>query len=162
MEPKSLLPYSQVPAPRLSLWIFCNKISFYGEESLAPRPTPKLEDHPLPAVHDCLFDIFAASLHIGGRSSIRNQRICLAVVTGTCLSQTIWLLFGIYTMLILQYLCNLEPYTLMRYYVFMILEVGRDCFSSVFFISPTGCEHKCKRKWFGSKSNVTVGRKNIT
>jgi hypothetical protein len=32
--------------------------------SLAPRPTPKLEDHPLSAVHDCLFNIFAAILHI--------------------------------------------------------------------------------------------------
>jgi hypothetical protein len=31
---------------------------------LAPRPTPKLEDHPLSAVRDCLFSIFAATLHI--------------------------------------------------------------------------------------------------
>jgi hypothetical protein len=30
---------------------------------LAPRPTPKPEDHPLSAVNDCLFNIFAASLH---------------------------------------------------------------------------------------------------
>ena len=49
-------------------------IRFYGEELLAPRPTPKLEDHPLSAVRDCLFNIFAATLHIGGRSSIRNLR----------------------------------------------------------------------------------------
>jgi hypothetical protein len=42
---------------------FRNKLIFYGEE-LAPRPTPKLEDHPLPAVRDCLFNIFAAILHI--------------------------------------------------------------------------------------------------
>jgi hypothetical protein len=26
-------------------------------------PTPKLEDHPLSAVRDCLFNIFTASLH---------------------------------------------------------------------------------------------------
>jgi hypothetical protein len=39
---------------------------FYGEELLAPRPTPKLEDHPLSAVRDCLFNIFTATLHIGG------------------------------------------------------------------------------------------------
>jgi hypothetical protein len=26
---------------------FCNELIFYGEELLAPRPTPKLEDHPL-------------------------------------------------------------------------------------------------------------------
>jgi hypothetical protein len=28
---------------------------FYGEELIAPRPTPKLEDHPLSVVRDCLF-----------------------------------------------------------------------------------------------------------
>ncbi|PNF43962.1 hypothetical protein B7P43_G00918 [Cryptotermes secundus] len=32
-------------------------------ELLAPRPTLKLEGHPLSAVRDCLFNIFAASLH---------------------------------------------------------------------------------------------------
>jgi hypothetical protein len=42
---------------------FRNKLIFYGEELLAPHPTPKLEDHPLSAVRDCLFNIFAA----GGR-----------------------------------------------------------------------------------------------
>jgi len=56
---------------------------FYREGLLALRPTPKLEDHPLSAVHDCLFDLFAATLLIGGRSSIRNLRTRHAVVTGT-------------------------------------------------------------------------------
>ena len=56
---------------------------FYREGLLAPRPTPKLEDHPLSAVHDCLFNLFAATLHKGGRSSIRNLRTRHAVVTGT-------------------------------------------------------------------------------
>ena len=55
---------------------------FYREGLLAPRPTPKLEDHALSAVHDCLFNLFAATLHIGGRSSIRNLRTRHAVVTG--------------------------------------------------------------------------------
>ena len=50
---------------------------------LAPRPTPKLEDHPSSAVRDCLFNLFTATLHIGGRSSIRNLRTRHAVVTGT-------------------------------------------------------------------------------
>jgi hypothetical protein len=36
---------------------------FYGEELLTPRPTPKLEGHPLLSVRDCLFNIFAANLH---------------------------------------------------------------------------------------------------
>jgi hypothetical protein len=30
---------------------------------LAPRPTPKMEDHPLLSVRGCLFNIFAANLH---------------------------------------------------------------------------------------------------
>jgi len=60
--------------------------TFYVEELLAPRPIPKPEDHPLSAVRDCLFNIFAAALHIGGRSSIRNLRTRHAVVTGTHLS----------------------------------------------------------------------------
>jgi hypothetical protein len=35
-----------------------------GEVLLAPRPTPKLEDHPLSVDIDCLFISFAAG--IGG------------------------------------------------------------------------------------------------
>jgi len=66
--------------------MFRNNIRFYGEELLAPRPTPKLEYHPLSAVRDCLFIIFAATLRIGGRSSIRNLRTRHDVVTGTQLS----------------------------------------------------------------------------
>jgi hypothetical protein len=36
---------------------------------LAPCPTTKLEDHPLSAVRDCLFNIFAATLYICRPSS---------------------------------------------------------------------------------------------
>ena len=68
-----------------SLWLFRNMIRFYGE-LVAPRPTPKLEDHPLLAVCDCLFDIFAATLQIGGCSSIRNLMMRHAMVIGTHLS----------------------------------------------------------------------------
>jgi hypothetical protein len=49
----------------------------------APHPKPKLDCHPLSAVRDFLFNIFAATLHIGGCSSIHNLRTCHAVVTGT-------------------------------------------------------------------------------
>jgi len=65
---------STSPGPRLSVRTFRNEIRFYGEELLAPLPTPKLEDHPSSTVHDCLFNIFATTLHIWGRSSIRNLR----------------------------------------------------------------------------------------
>jgi hypothetical protein len=64
-----------------------NMVCFYGEELLAPRPTLRLEVHPLLAVRDGLLNIFAATLHIGGRSSIRNPRKRHAVVGGTHLSR---------------------------------------------------------------------------
>jgi len=32
---------------------------FYGEELLFPRSAPKLENHSLSAVHECLLSIFA-------------------------------------------------------------------------------------------------------
>jgi hypothetical protein len=56
--------------------IFRNKLTFYDEELLASSSTPKLEDHPFSAVRDCLFNIFAATLH-----AIRNLRTRYAVVT---------------------------------------------------------------------------------
>jgi len=83
-----LRPYQNFsPDPGLSVWIFRNNIRFYGEELLTPRQTPKLEDYPLSAVRDCLCNVFTATLHIGGCSSIRNPRTRQAVVTGTHLSR---------------------------------------------------------------------------
>jgi len=49
---------------------------FYGEELLAPSPTPKLENHPLSAVRNCLFNIFAATLHIGDRGDTVVKALC--------------------------------------------------------------------------------------
>jgi hypothetical protein len=40
-------------------WLF-----LYGEELSPPSPTPKLKDHPLSAVSDCLFNTFAVTLHM--------------------------------------------------------------------------------------------------
>jgi hypothetical protein len=71
------------------MYVFRKKASFYAEVLLAPRPIPKLEDHLVSAVRDCLFNIFAASLHIGGRSFIRNLRTRRVVVTGNHLSRNI-------------------------------------------------------------------------
>jgi hypothetical protein len=85
MELEGSLPHSRVPTT-CPVWTFCNKVCLYSEELLAPRPTRKLEDHPVSAVQYCLFNIFAATLHIGGRSSIHNPRTRHAVVTGTHLS----------------------------------------------------------------------------
>jgi len=61
---------------------FVTRCALYCEQLLAPHPKPKLEDHPFSAVRDCLFNICAATLHIGGRSSVRNLRTRHSVVTG--------------------------------------------------------------------------------
>ena len=84
MEPESSSPHSHVP-----VWKFHNMIRFYGEELSALPPTLKLENHPVSAVRDCLFNIFSATFQIGGRSSICNLRTRHAVVTGTHLSTRI-------------------------------------------------------------------------
>jgi hypothetical protein len=71
--------------------VFRNMVIFYGEELLAPRPTPKLEDHPLSALRVC---IFAATLHIWRPflhpqpedAPCRGDKDRLIVVTGTDLS----------------------------------------------------------------------------
>jgi hypothetical protein len=69
------------------LWIFCKMTIFNGKNLLASCPTPKLEDHTSMAGCNGLFNIFAATLHIGGGSSIQNQRMRYAMVTGSYLSQ---------------------------------------------------------------------------
>jgi hypothetical protein len=56
---------------------------FYGEGLLTPRPTPKLEGHPLSSVRDCLFNFSQLTFIAGGRSSIRNPRMSHAVGIGT-------------------------------------------------------------------------------
>jgi hypothetical protein len=73
-----------------------NKTSFYGEELLAPLPNPKLKDHLLSAVRECLLNIFAATVHTGSRSSIRNLRTRHAVVTGNHISWLTAVLTGHY------------------------------------------------------------------
>ena len=89
------IPVLSVLCPQLNLLNpprtkFLGTPLFDGELVLAPRPTPKLEEHPLSAVRNCLFNIFAATFHIGRRSSTRNLRTRHAVVTGTRLSRNTW------------------------------------------------------------------------
>jgi len=72
--------------------IFRNMIRFYGEELLAPCPSPKQEGHPASAVHDCLFSIVAATFHIGGCSSILNLRTHRALVTDPLMTVTFHIL----------------------------------------------------------------------
>jgi hypothetical protein len=83
-----------VPGPRLCR-LFRNIIIFYGEELLPPRPTPKLQDHPLSVVRDCLFKVFATThrnlrlfLHPQPEEApCRGDRDPLNTVTGTHLTR---------------------------------------------------------------------------
>jgi len=64
-----------------------NIVNFDSEELLAPCPTPKLEDHPLSAVRDCVSNLFVELPSISvDRSSLRNVRTHHAVMTGTHLT----------------------------------------------------------------------------
>ena len=100
MEPESSLPHSQVPVTcpypepdqtisrdtRLSCECFITWYVFKVRSCKHIVQSPKLEDHPLSAVGDSLFNIFAATHHIGGRSSTRILRTRHTVVTRTHLS----------------------------------------------------------------------------
>ena len=104
------------------MWVFLNKV-FYREGLLAPRPTPKLEDHPSSAVCECLFNIFAATLLIGGRSSIRNLSTRHAMVTGTHYIKAklsnksiIWIFFNN----LFVFLCN-QSRNIISFYFLIIL-----------------------------------------
>ena len=63
--------------------MFRNKTSFYVEELSAPRPTTKLEDHPLSTVRDSLFNISAPTRHLQAVYFLRTLRTRHAVVAGT-------------------------------------------------------------------------------
>ena len=70
MESRGSMPHLQGPCVK-----FLNENDFYSVKLLASRQTPKLEDHSWSAVHDCLFNIFAAP------STTQGTRH--AMVTGT-------------------------------------------------------------------------------
>ena len=68
---KSILPHRtsllalyqrSSPSPR-QYEMFRSIVSFNGEEMVALRQNPKLEGHPLSALHNSLFNIFATNLH---------------------------------------------------------------------------------------------------
>jgi hypothetical protein len=66
--------YQRISPGPCHRFMFRNMTLFYSEVLLAPRPISTLEDQPLSAVRDCLFNISAGTLHTGGRSSIRSLR----------------------------------------------------------------------------------------
>ena len=68
----------QIPGPCVK---FLNEDGFYNLKLLASCQTPKLEDYSWSTVHDCLFIIFAAILHIWRPTSpSATQGTCHAVV----------------------------------------------------------------------------------
>jgi hypothetical protein len=79
MEPESPSPYPQVPTTCLDSWVILN-MWFLRRGVVSTSPNPQAGSPPLIG---CLFNLFTATLHIGGRSSIRNLRTRHAVVTGT-------------------------------------------------------------------------------
>jgi hypothetical protein len=54
----SLMSFVHGMCLRGSCLCFVTGLFFYGEGLLLSRPTPKLEDNPLPFVHGCLFNVF--------------------------------------------------------------------------------------------------------
>ena len=71
MKPESSLPHSQEPATRSyfspvprSLCMIRNMFKFLRQNVFNTPPKPKLEDHPLSAVRDGLFNFFLATLYI--------------------------------------------------------------------------------------------------
>jgi hypothetical protein len=49
-------------------------VGFNGTVLLAPRPNPKLEDHPLSAVRDCLFRDEKCILQFGQKTWIPKRK----------------------------------------------------------------------------------------
>jgi hypothetical protein len=61
------------PCPRLRV-NFRNNLIFYGEELLDPRPTPKLEDHPL-SLSATAYSIHSQLPFISGGRLLHPQRL---------------------------------------------------------------------------------------
>ena len=70
------------PKQASRMWIFLN-ISVLQGGVVSTSPNPQTGGAPSSAVRDCLFNLFAATLLIGGRSYTLNLRTRHAVVTGT-------------------------------------------------------------------------------
>jgi hypothetical protein len=85
-----LRSYQSINPGWRQVFMIRSKTSFHGDELSTSRPTPKLEDHTLSAVRDWLFNIFAATFHIGDRSSICNMKT-RHVPKQSDLQWTLWL-----------------------------------------------------------------------
>ena len=91
-----LSPYQWINPGLRHQFIFHKMIRFYDEQLFAPHPTTNLQYYPLSAVRGCLFNIFTATLHIGGHVSIHNLKMCHAVASGFHLSWLYYIVWWIY------------------------------------------------------------------
>ena len=68
----SIFHFSGRTEGSVRFWGFCdcNVVKVLRWEVVAPRPTPKLEDHPLSAVRDCLFSIFISTVFRSPRRAV--------------------------------------------------------------------------------------------
>jgi hypothetical protein len=108
-------------------------ICFYGKELLAPRPNPKLKNHSLLAVYNCLLNIFAATLHTESHLSICKQRTCHTMVTGILESRIIcYIAIFISLLFILRLFLSLFLFVWVHgttprfWYVSWCIRLGRD------------------------------------
>jgi hypothetical protein len=97
------------------------RLGFYRDELLATSQTSQHEDHPLSAVRDCLFSIFAATLHIWrpfspsitwGRAMFRSQfqsvascRGCIKVTPATRSCSPL----GLWYIVIIPFVWHVQP-----------------------------------------------------
>jgi hypothetical protein len=58
-----LASYQNISPSNRPCEMFYNIISGHREELLVPHPIPKLEDHPLSAVRNCLFNLDVCTMH---------------------------------------------------------------------------------------------------
>jgi len=97
MEPECSLPCSKEPVNSEALRNISLTSSFYGEKLLIPHSAPKLEDHHLSTVLNCLFNTSTATLQIWRLSApSANPRTRHAVV----------ILVSILKSLTIQHLCT--------------------------------------------------------
>ena len=91
-----LSPYHWISPGLRHQFIFHNMLFFMVRNCSHLTQPPSWRTIFFSSVRNCLFNIFAAPLHIGGHSFTCNLRTCHAVVTGNDLSWLYCILWWIY------------------------------------------------------------------
>ena len=77
------------PRPR-PCEMFRNIVRLYGEELVAPRPPLQPAYHSLSAVHDCLFNVFAATRQEAGTKCLLGEHEELTLILRRSHTGTVW------------------------------------------------------------------------